>query len=50
MQYNSQGLKRETALQIASIIKHQYFYRNKKSKKGRKTSLLIAAINSCFDF
>lgn len=40
MRYNSQGLKRDIALHITGITKHQYYYRPKKGKRGRKASLV----------
>lgn len=40
MRYNSQGLARDTALQIAGISKHQYYYQPKKGRQGRKASLV----------
>lgn len=33
--YNFQGLKRDTALRIAGITKHQYYYKITNSKPGR---------------
>ncbi len=38
MRYNSQGLKRDVALQIVGVSKHQYYYTSKKTKQGMKTS------------
>ena len=45
MRYNSQGLKRDTALQISGITKHQYYYRPRKGKRGRKASVETPDIN-----
>ena len=36
--YISQGLRSRRAFQIAGITKHQYYYRPKQGKRGRKTS------------
>lgn len=38
MQYNSQGLALGLALPIAGISKHQYYYRPKPGKPGRRAS------------
>src|SRR5690554_6407028 len=38
MRYNSKGLKRDVALQIVGVSKHQYYYISKKTKQGMKTS------------
>ena len=38
MQYNSQGLPLRSALPIAGISKHQYYYRQKEGKPGIKPS------------
>lgn len=45
MRYNSQGLKRDVALAITGISKHQYYYQPKKSKQGRKASLVTKNID-----
>jgi len=36
--YIFQGLKREVAFQISAITKHQYYYKNRKTKQGRGCS------------
>jgi putative transposase len=36
--YISQGLKRDHALLVAGISKHQYYHRSRKGKRGRKPS------------
>ena len=41
MRYISQGLKRDTALQISGVTKHQYYYKNKRSKPGKKPTLWV---------
>ncbi|WP_226064228.1 integrase core domain-containing protein [Kaistella polysaccharea] len=45
MRYNSQGLKRDVALAITKISKHQYYYQPKKTKQGRKPSLVTENID-----
>ncbi|MGB4813209.1 MAG: integrase core domain-containing protein [Methylophilaceae bacterium] len=45
MRYNSQGLKRDTALQIAGISKHQYYYKLRKGRRGRKASCVTVHID-----
>lgn len=36
--YISQGLKRDHALSIAGISKHQYYHKPCKGKRGRKST------------
>lgn len=40
MHYNSQGLSLQKALPIVGISRHQYYYRKRKTKPGRKKTLL----------
>ncbi len=43
--YISQGLRSRRAFQIAGITKHQYYYRPKKGKRGRKPSTHVLKID-----
>lgn len=36
--YISQGLRRDQALSIAGISKHQYYHKPRKGRRGRKPS------------
>lgn len=45
MRYNSQGLKRDVALSITGLSRHQYYYKPKKSRQGRKASLVTKHVN-----
>ena len=45
MRYNSQGLKRDVALQIAGITKYQYYYKPKGTKQGRKASIVTLNVD-----
>lgn len=45
MRHSSKGLKRDVALAITGISKHQYYYRPKKSKQGRRASLVTKNID-----
>lgn len=38
LSYIAQGMKRDTALQISGISKHQYYHQPKTGRKGRKCS------------
>jgi hypothetical protein len=44
--YVFQGLKLEVSLSIAKITKHQYYYKTKKGKPGRKPSLSTVFIGT----
>ncbi len=38
MEYIALGLKRDTALAITGITKHQYYYKQKKGRRGTPAS------------
>ncbi len=44
--YISQGLKRDDALSIAGITKHQYYHKRSKGKRGRKPTVQTMKITT----
>jgi putative transposase len=43
--YVFQGMKRDSALAISGVTKHQYYYRSKAGKRGRETSSITLKID-----